>query len=143
MNRDEIISAAQQLASEGKPFMLGTVDQQGGPQMRWMGGLVLEEPLVVWMACGAQSRKVAQLAANPQAQLVFTSPDYMTVATLSGTCEIRADAESRQKVWDGIPALARYSSGPQDPAMVAMRFVTQRVELLGMAAGMQPQVAEL
>ncbi len=142
MTRVEILAAATELVGARKPFVLGTVDAEGKPQLRWMGDLLLEEPLVIWMACGAQSRKIAQLAANPSAQLVFSGPDFMTVATLSGHCEVRGDAEAKQKVWDSIPALTHYSSGPEDPKMTALRFVTKRVEVLQMTAGMEPQVAE-
>ena len=143
MTKDEIIAIAAELVGQRKPFVLGTVDAEGKPQMRWMGDLVLETPLVVWMAGGAQSRKVAQLQANPQAQVIFQAPDFSTVVTLSGRCELRADAEAKQKVWDGIPALARYSSGPDDPNLAAFRFVTERIEVLQMSAGMEPLVAEL
>ena len=143
MTKDEIIAIAVELVGARKPFVLGTVDAAGQPQMRWMGDLLREEPLVIWMAGGAQSRKVVQLQAHPQAQLILQAPDFSTVVTLSGRCETCTDAASKQKVWDGIPGLARHSSGPDDPKMAALRFVTERVEVLQMAAGTEPLVAEL
>jgi general stress protein 26 len=143
MSKDEIVAVALELAASHKPFMMGTVDTLGRPQMRWMGGLVLEEPLVIWMACGAKSRKIGQLQARPTAQLVFSKDDFSTVVTLSGRCELRCDANSKQKVWDGIPGLAQYNTGPDDPKLAVLRFVTKRIEVLRVGEGLEPQVAEL
>ena len=143
MNKEEIIAVAREMAKSHRPFMLGTVDALGRPQVRWMGDLLLEEPLVMWMACQRQSRKVGQIQARPAAQVVFSSDDFSTVVTVSGRCDVRVDAANKKKVWEGIPTLARYMSGPEDPNLATLRFVGTRVELLKLAEGREPQVAEL
>jgi len=138
MGKDEIIKAAQALIKAGMPFVLTTVDGKGQPQGRWMGGGVLDEPLTVWMATGVGSRKVDQLRANSAAQLVYADPQFSRVATISGVCEIVADIEPKRRLWEAMPAMSRYVSGPDDPTLGVIKF-----ELLNMAEGLTPQVAEL
>jgi general stress protein 26 len=143
MNKEEIIAVAREMAGAHKPFMFGTVDALGRPQLRWMGDLILEEPLVIWMACDRHSRKIGQVQARPAAQLVFHSDDFSTVVTVSGRCDVRCDAANKKKVWEGMPALERYMTGPEDPKLATLRFVGTRVELLRVGEGMEPQVAEI
>jgi general stress protein 26 len=143
MTQDQIIAGAQEIIAAGKPFVLATVDQQGGPQVRWMGGYLLEEPLTFYMACGATSRKMDQIAAHPAGQLMFQSEDHSQVATLSGTCEIVTDLATKRRVWDGIPGCEAYFSGPEAADFGVIRFVCRRVELLGLKESHEPNVAEL
>jgi general stress protein 26 len=143
MSKHEVIGAAQDLIRAGGSFVLATVDQDGIPQVRWMGAALLEEPLTVYMVAGAESRKMGQMKAHPKSQLMFQSADYARVATLSGTCEIVGDAKTKQRVWDGIPGAANFFKGPDDPGFGAIRFVCTRVEVLGLKEGMATAAAEL
>lgn len=130
MSREEIIGMARRVVSEGKPFVLATVDADGGPRMRWMGGLLLEEPLTIYMACGASSRKMEQIRGNPKGQLMFQTEGFREVVTLYGTCSIVEHADVKQKLWAAMPALAHYFAGPDDPNFGVIRFDTQRVEIM-------------
>jgi general stress protein 26 len=143
MSKHDVIGAAQDLIRAGGSFVLATVDQDGIPQVRWMGAALLEEPLTVYMVAGAESRKMGQMKAHPKSQLMFQSTDYARVATLSGTCEVVGDAETKQRVWDGIPGAANFFKGPDDPGFGAIRFVCTRVEVLGLKEGMATAAAEL
>jgi general stress protein 26 len=143
MSKHEVIGAAQDLIRAGGSFVLATVDQDGIPQVRWMGAALLEEPLTVYMVAGAESRKVGQMKAHPKAQLMFQSADYARVATLSGTCEVVGDAKTKQRVWDGIPGAANFFKGPDDVGFGAIKFVCTRVEVLGLKEGMATAAAEL
>lgn len=112
--------------------LLATVDADGRPHCRWMGALV-EDPQAPWtfyLACGKASRKMAQIAANPNAQLVFSDPSKWDVATLSGTAVAEAGLAARQWLFDAVPAMKTYYSGPADPAMGVIKFKTRCVELL-------------
>jgi general stress protein 26 len=143
MDRQKIVAAAQDLVRAGRAFVLGTVDETGTPQMRWMGAAHLEEPLTVYMVSGAGSRKVHQIAAQQRSQLMFQSEDYSRVATLSGTCELVTDMQVKRNVWEGIPAAAKYFSGPEDEKFGVIRFECKRAEVVGIAEGMEAAVAEL
>jgi general stress protein 26 len=143
MDKHEVIGAAQELVRAGRSFVLATVDQEGLPRVRWMGAALLEEPLTVYMVAGAESRKMGQIKAHAKSQLMFQSADYARVATLSGTCEVVGDAETKQRVWEGIPGAANFFKGPDDPGFGAIKFVCKGVEMLGLKEGMAPAAAEL
>lgn len=144
MDREATIAVAREVVKPGAPFVFATVDADGGPRMRWMGGLMLEEPFVIYMAAGAGSRKMAQLEANPKAQLMFQSADYSTVATLYGECVVVNEAALKQRIWKAMPALGRFVSGPDDPSLAVLRFTTRRLEVMKLyETGENPSVVEL
>jgi general stress protein 26 len=129
----------------GNMHVLATVDAEGRPQMRWMGALV-EDPDQAWtfyLACGKESRKMKQIAGNPHAQLIFSKQDDWQVATLSGTAEAVDCVHCRKLLWDGVPAMGNYYSGPDDPNMGIIRFTTKCLELLAMSEGHETHCFEL
>lgn len=125
----EVMQAVQNV------HVLATVDADGQPWMRWMGALVEcpEHPWTFYLACVKGSRKLAQIAANPKAQLLFTKQDTWEVATLSGVAEAVDTPEIRQLLWDAVPAMRQYYSGQDDPQMGLIEFTTHCVELMSMA----------
>ncbi len=144
MKHEEIIAAAREVIEANHTFVMATVGEDGAPRLRWMGDLVLEEPLTITMAARAASRKMDQIRRNPQGQLLFNNAEYERVVTLSGEYEIIEDRETRQRIWDAMPSLRDFASGPQDPEVALIRFTTRRVELLVLREhGETPLVAEL
>jgi len=143
MTSDEIIGATRELVGAGGSFVLATVDQEGCPQVRWMGAAMLEEPLTLYMAAGANSRKMDQIRANKRSQLMFQNREYSRVATLCGNCDVVEEGEIKRRVWEGMPGVSQFFSGPDDPNFGVIRFVTYRVELLDMNKGHTPMVADL
>jgi len=125
--------------------VLATVDADGQPHMRWMGAVVedADQPWTFYLACSKDSRKMAQLAANPNAQLLFTKQDTWEVATLSGTAEEADCPERRKLIWDAIPQLSNYYSGPDDPNMTLIKFKTRCLELLAVLEGHEVYCLEL
>lgn len=125
--------------------VLATVDAEGAPQMRWMGALC-ENPKTPWtfyLVCGKNSRKMHHIAANNQAQLLFSKEDDWQVATLSGTATAVDTPELRSLLWTGIPMMSTYYSGPDDPSMGIIEFKTQRLELLALNEGPEPHSLEI
>lgn len=125
--------------------VLATVDADGQPHMRWMGALVEhpEQPWTFFLACNKDSRKMGQIAANPNAQLLFTNQDTWAIATLSGAAEAVDCEHARQLLWDGVPAMRRYYSGADDPNMGVIMFKTKCLESVSMAEGLQVHCLEL
>lgn len=120
--------------------LLATVDAEGRPHCRWMGALV-EDPQAPWtfyLACGKASRKMAQIAANPNAQLVFSDRSTWDVATLSGTAVVETGPAARQWLFDAVPAMTTYYSGPADPTLGIIKFRTTCVELLAAHESREP-----
>ncbi len=120
------------MASVNNVHVLATVDAQGAPQMRWMGWLVEdpEQPWAFYLCCGKSSRKMAQIAGNPAAQLLFSKPDYSEVASLSGVATAVDTPAIRQLLWAEVPDMEKYYSGVDDPNMGIIRFTARCLELL-------------
>ena len=128
------------MAAQHNLHLLATVDAEGRPHCRWMGALV-EDPQAPWtfyLACGKASRKMAQIAANPNAQLVFSDPVKWDVATLSGTAVAETGQAARQWLFDEVPAMKTYYSGPTDPTMGVIKFKARCVELLAAHESHEP-----
>lgn len=120
--------------------VLATVDAEGRPQCRWMGALV-EDPQSPWtfyLACGKDSRKMVQIAGNPNAQLVFADQTNWEVATLSGTALIETGPAPRQWLFDAVPAMKSYYTGPDDAGLGVIRFRARCLELLTSHGGHEP-----
>jgi general stress protein 26 len=143
MQEDHVVSAAKELIRAHKPFVLATVDRSGYPQMRWMGAAVLDDPLTVYMAAGAGSRKMDQIEANSKSEIIFQNQDFSRVATISGRCRLVDDPETKRRVWDAMPAASHYFSGPEDSNFGVIEFTAERVEMLGLEPGMSTSVADL
>jgi general stress protein 26 len=143
MDKSAVIGAAEELVSAGRSFVLATVDQDGAPQVRWMGAVFTEKPFTMYLAAGAESRKMAQISGNPKSQLMFHAEDFSKVATLSGTSEIVDDDAVKQQVFAGLPAAAQYFSGPDDPSFGVVKFEAKKIEMLGLSEGMRVDSVEL
>ena len=117
--------------------VLATVDAEGKPWMRWMGAIAEspDHPWTFYIACFKGSRKMAQIAANPNAQLLFTKQESWEVATLSGRAEAVDTPELRQLLWEAWPSMRKYYSGVDDPSMGIIKFTTCCLELLAMQEG--------
>jgi general stress protein 26 len=143
--QEKALAQVVELVEAGRPFVMGTVDQAGKPQMRWMGGIARDPgcQTVGYLACASGSRKMLQLAANPAMQLMFHSEDMMCVATLEGVGREETDTAVKHQVWAAMPMLAEYFPGPDDPTFALVRFEARRVELLCMTGGPAPVSIDL
>jgi general stress protein 26 len=122
------------MAAQRNVHVLATADGEGRPYCRWMGAL-LEDPNVPWtfyLACDKTSRKTAQIAANPHAQLLFTDATKWEVATLAGIAVCETGQAPRQWLFAAVPAMTTYYSSPADPALGVIKFTTRRVEFYAM-----------
>jgi general stress protein 26 len=112
--------------------------------MRWMGGLMLEDSLTIYMAGAANARKMDQVRDNPLAQLMFHADNFAQVVTIFGACAVVDDPDIKDKLWEAMPVLGRYFSGPEDPHFGVLRFDPKRIELLAMQEHeLGPEVVEL
>jgi len=135
----------QVMAAAQNVHVLATVDAEGKPHTRWMGAIVEhpEQPWTFLIACGKDSRKMAQIAANNQAQLLFTKQDTWEVATLSGTAEAVDCEHCRKLLWEACPPMRQYYTGVDDPSMGIIMFTTKCMELLAMQEGLKTYCLEL
>ena len=145
MTQEQALEKAREIVAAGGSFMLGTVDAQNRPRMRWMGAIACDpdNELIRYMECGAQSRKMAELAANPAAQLVFNSADFSCVVTVDGVAGAVEDMDTKRMVYEAVPASADYFPSPESEMFGVIRFQATVIEVLCMSEGHEPVRVEL
>ena len=118
-----------------------TVTEEGSPWVRYVA-VKTDENMNIWFATFKASRKVRQVAANPDVHLLLGVTDLTTAASwlqIQGRAEILEDAETKNVVWYSM--LEPMFSGPDDPNYVVCKIVPYRIEYYTMNRR-QPEVWE-
>ena len=146
MNQQEALDRAREMMGNNSAmFIMGTVDADNRPRMRWMGAIVRdpEDENAYYMASMSGARKVTQLTANQATQLLFNSEDFSCVVTADGRSEMVEDMTIKRIVWDAIPASGEYFESPESEAFGVIKFVADSIEVLCMAEGHEPVCIDL
>jgi len=145
MDDAEVKTRSKAVLEQNGVVMLSTVDADGRPRSRPMGALVAVEgeSFAFHIMTGAQSRKVNELAANPQAQIVAWRPDWSETVFLSGTAALVDDDAVKDAVWEAVPGAHRYFGGRDDPNFAVLVFRTALLEYLDMQEDMVPFVVSI
>jgi general stress protein 26 len=140
MTPEQALDRVAELLSENPNYVLATVDMSNAPQMRWMGAIVRDpgHPHVFYMASASRARKVAQLLANPAAQLLLNTPDFACVGTVAGHATMEMDQAVKNRVWDSIPQATQYFSGPEGEDFGVIRFAVTHIEVLCLGSSHEP-----
>ena len=118
-----------------------TVTEDGKPWVRYVA-VKADENLDIWFATFNTSRKVRQIAANPDVHLVLGVTDLPSAASwiqIQGRAQILDDAETKNAVWYSM--LEPMFSGPDDPNYTVCKVTPYRIELYTMNRR-QPEVWE-
>ena len=118
------------------PFVaLGTCGTDGWPDVRMMAVAAREGVETLWFGTSKETKKIAQLKANPKTVIYGFDPATMREFRLFGRVEMRTDAESRRKVWRD-EFLRYFPEGVDSPTLVVLRFVTEHGEYASLGEGM-------
>ena len=123
MNKEEVID----LIKDAGYCVLSTISNdapRGRPMMPY-----LNEDGNFLLAVFPHVRMVEQIKANPKVELCFIDRK-MCFARVSGKAEIKQDLEKKELVWNYVPMLRQYFSGPQDPNFMLVEIETDRVEAM-------------
>ncbi|GAO43061.1 pyridoxamine 5'-phosphate oxidase family protein [Flavihumibacter petaseus] len=74
-----------------------------------------------WFLSAADSHKNAQIAQDPQVQLLFQASKHSGFVTLYGTAEISRDKQKIGELWHGI-FKTWFTEGENDPRITVIRF---------------------
>jgi len=144
MNKDEIVERARKLvADRHEAFIMATVSPDGKPHVRWMGAAVVEEPMTLHLITGRNSRKVEDIAANPNVELLLSRADFSEILTVAGEAGLAEDDQTKKKVFGAVPGAAEYFTGPGDPNLAVIRMTAGQLRLWTARDQHQPHVAEL
>ena len=131
------------LAKIDRPTLsaLATITEDGKPWVRYVTPMA-DENLNIWMATFAQSRKVGQIAKNPEVHLtvgVTTMETAQSYLQVQGRAEILSDDATKKAVWNDH--LKGIFSGPDDPNYCVCKITPYRIEYQGMGP-VPPEVWE-
>ena len=130
MTNDEIIAKAKALVTTLKqPYLMATASPDGRPHIRWMGAFLFNEPFTIYLETFLNSRKVEDIRANPNVELLLSTPDFSQQVALLGTAVIDDNNEIRKEVYQAITASDKYFSGSDDPDLGVIRLEVKQVEL--------------
>jgi general stress protein 26 len=102
-----------------------------------------DDDLNIWFATFAGSRKVAQVANNPEVHLTLGVTDFETAESyvqIQGTGQVLTDAATKKAVW--YEHLENIFSGPEDPNYVVCKVTPSRIEFNTMTPGQAPEIWE-
>ena len=88
-----------------------------------------DDQMNIWFATFKESRKVNQIAHNPEVHLVLGVTDMSTAVSwiqVQGTAEILEDSDSKKAVWYDM--LEPMFNGPEDPNYVVCKVRPYRIE---------------
>ncbi|MCE0498781.1 MAG: pyridoxamine 5'-phosphate oxidase family protein [Methylacidiphilales bacterium] len=94
------IDLAKKLADGKRPGILGTVDQQGMPHMRWMATLSLHDFPLLYTITSPKSRKIEHIRHNPSVSWMFSDDTMTMIVNLRGKARIADDAGKMLHVWN-------------------------------------------
>lgn len=130
------IKEIEDYLKESKSLVLGTVDKDGAPQVRHLGGYGVDG-VQVYFSTSKETAKVAQIAANPKVAAIFhhegqTAPNFKNI-TLYGKAQLLTGDEYQK----GIEIIkARRPQAKISPETSNIyRIETEKVKILDFANG--------
>lgn len=121
MTNQEAFDHALALATRSNIAMLGTVDDNGHPNIRAMIKMENQGLKEIWFTTNTSSRKIPQLKNNSKACVYFVDLDKWMGVMLTGTVDILQDSDSRHRCWrEGFEKY--YPKGVNDPDYSVLRF---------------------
>ena len=124
MENEKTMKEAQSLVDRTSICMLGSIDNEGYPNIRAMLKMENEGLHTIWLSTNTSSRKISQLSSNPKTCVYFVDLEKWIGLMLIGTIEILQDAESRKRLWqDGFEKY--YPAGVNDPDYSVLRFTAR------------------
>jgi general stress protein 26 len=108
---------------------LSTLTEDGKPWVRYVTPPGMDDDMTIWLATFANSRKIGQIAKNPEVHLttgvtsIETAESYLQI---QGKAEILSDPETKKTVW--FQDLERVFSGPDDPNYCVCKITPYRIE---------------
>ena len=81
------------------------------------------------LACLASCRTINQVKVNPNVELCYLDR-MMRFARVSGTAQVGEDSGKKEYVWNNIPMLRQYFTGPEDEQFILIMIKIERIEVM-------------
>lgn len=106
---------------------LATVDGNQ-PKVRPMMPYLSDEGLL-FLALLPSSRTIPQIKKNPHVEFCFVDRK-MWLCRVEGIAKVGHDFEKKEMVWNNVPMLRQYFSGPEDSNLILLEIEITRVEAM-------------
>jgi general stress protein 26 len=122
---NEIIDKSTTLVSRSITGVLGTIDENGNPEMKAMLKTAADGLNEFWFCSNTSSKRVSHIQKNPNACLYFYDEETFEGLMLTGKAEITYDDEKRKEFWNDSMKIY-YPLGCTDPDYVLVKFTARR-----------------
>ncbi len=75
------------------------------------------------------SRTINQIKANPRIEMCYIDRK-MNFARIAGDAAVSDDMAKKEAVWNNVPMLRQYFSGPEDPNFILIEVITDTAEVM-------------
>ena len=124
LHTQEAIDKALKLVEKCTIGMLGTINEEGYPNIKAMIKVETEGLKIVWFSTNTSSKRISQLRNNPKSCVYFHDEKNFKGLMLVGEIEILTDQKSRERLWkEGCEIY--YPLGVTDPDYSVLRFTTK------------------
>lgn len=135
MNKEEVIDL---IKDAGYGFLATTEGKQ--PKVRPMMPYLTDEGNLL-LALLSHSRTILQIKENPLVEICYVDRK-MCFCRISGKASISTDLEQKGTVWNNVPMLRQFFSGPQDPNFVLVVINPGTIEAMS-PTQKQPDILSL
>jgi general stress protein 26 len=129
---EDVINLAKSIVNGHYPGILGTIDAEGKPQMRWMSTLALDDFPVFQTLTSPESRKVQELKEHPEVNWMFFNKDLSLVVNLKGKAKVISDGPTLKRIWQRIVDMSHayfLEHYHKKPGFCAIETVVESIEL--------------
>ncbi len=106
---------------------LATVEKNQ-PRVRPIGPYLTEDNKLL-VALFSHRRSIAQIKENPLVEICFVDRK-MSYCRITGKAAVTPSKEQRQTVWNNMPMLRQYFSGPEDENMILIEIQISAIETM-------------
>lgn len=97
MQKEDALREGLMLVASSKIAMLGTIDEQGYPNVKALIKMENEGLKRIWFTTNKSSKRVSQLMRNPKSCVYFVDLDQRRGLMLTGTTHIITDSQSKRR----------------------------------------------
>lgn len=121
----EVLEKSSALVGRSFTGVLGTVDENGNPQVKAMIKTAANGLKEFWFCSNTSSKRVAQIQKNPNASLYFYDEKTFEGLMLTGKAEVSYDDEKRKEFWND-EMKKYYPLGCTDPDFALIIFIASK-----------------
>ena len=122
----KIISEIKKLRKNSKFAYVGSVSEDGFPQIKCMFTIKGDDVRVHYFSTNTSSKRVAQFLGNPNASVYYCNETMFKGALFTGTMEVCGDRETKERFWNKGDE-TYYPKGVTDPDYCILKFNAESV----------------